>query len=270
MRIYQGQFRVAMLTDGTIEEYKGVDLHLSLHPAANAGLAAMNQNMKRPQVEEIREWSEFEFIALLNTYSGIANSISLGGHGGSIIILPTRVPLPVAAGRIKYPQNSSVLRSSFIDFMNARHKLCDLIAQEETGQSVSPELLSTAELFSQDSYADLVEATRFVAQLAGCDGAIVISEDLYVLGFGCEIRAELKSGSELLEIKDELRNDEHALDVEHFGMRHRSAINLVSQEPRYRILVISQDGPISVVWSKDGRIFLRKTHYLVNANLPWT
>lgn len=269
MRVYQGEFRVAMLMNGQIEGHEGVDLHISLHPPANAGLAAMNQDLVRPEVEEISEWHGFEFIALLNTYVGIANSISLGGHGGSVIIVPTGASLHFARGRIKYPQCNSVLRSSFIDYMNARHKLGDLIAQEENEQLVSPEQISHAVLPTLDTYEDLVEATRFVAHLAGCDGAIVISEDLCLLGFGCEIKAELRSGAEVLEIKNEMRKEERALNVEQFGMRHRSAINLVSQEPRYRILVISQDGYISVVWSEEGRIFLRKTINLINLNLPW-
>ena len=60
------------------------------------------------------------------------------------------------------------------------------------------------------------------------------------------------------------------LDIERFGMRHRSAAKLVSQQSDYCVLVISQDGPISTIWSEDGKINVKKNFYLVNLNLPWT
>jgi hypothetical protein len=40
------------------------------------------------------------------------------------------------------------------------------------------------------------------------------------------------------------------LNVERFGMRHRSAFRLVSHNPIYKVLVISQDGPVSAIWSE--------------------
>ncbi len=269
MRVYQGGFRVAMLTNGQIEGHEGVQLHPSLYPSAKAGLAAMDQDLVRPKVEEPREFAEFEFTALWNTYAAIANSISLDGHGGAVIIVPTSESLPFEGGRVKYRQSSSVPRSAFIEFMNARHKLLDLIVQQENEQPVSPEQLSYAELAMRDTYAKLVDATRFVAQLAGCDGAIVISEDLHCHGFGCEVSAELRPGTKVLEGTNEMRKEGLALDVENFGMRHRSAIKLVSQQPRYCILVVSQDGPISTVWSENGLVFVQKTLNLVNLNFPW-
>src|SRR3954471_1377152 len=59
------------------------------------------------------------------------------------------------------------------------------------GEAVSEGSFAIAEVRMRDAYAELVEATRFVAGLAGCDGAIVLSEDLRLFGFGAEIRAEL-------------------------------------------------------------------------------
>jgi hypothetical protein len=60
------------------------------------------------------------------------------------------------------------------------------------------------------------------------------------------------------------------LNVEEFGLRHRSAIKLVSQKPEYYVLVISQDGPISVVWSdEDTLVNVRRGANLVNLNMPW-
>jgi hypothetical protein len=126
---------------------------------------------------------------------------------------------------------------------------------------------------SRIAYSELVEATRFVAQLSGCDGAIVISDDLRLLGFGAEIRSEFMRGWNVVESFDDLstmsNNDVRSLDIEQFGMRHRSAIKLVSQVPTYHVLVISQDGPISVVWADKKRVIVRRYPNLVNMNMPW-
>lgn len=121
----------------------------------------------------------------------------------------------------------------------------------------------------RDAHAELVEATRFVAQLSGCDGAIVISDDLQLVGFGAEIRAELRGGVPVVEVVREMSRQYKTLDIEQFGLRHRSAVKLVSQEPEHQVLVISQDGPISAVWYDEGQVLVRKNINLVNMNMPW-
>ena len=153
--------------------------------------------------------------------------------------------------------------------MNARHKLGDTIARRENGEAVSENRLLQAELRGRDSHAELVEATRFVAHLAGCDGAILVSQDLVLLGFGVEIRAELREGVKVIEPIDPMGRKGKALDIEQFGMRHRSAVKLVSQKPQYCVLVVSQDGPISTIWSEGDRVLVNRNANLVNLNMPW-
>lgn len=67
----------------------------------------------------------------------------------------------------------------------------------------------------------------------------------------------------------ELAGENRPLDVEQFGMRHRSAIKLVSQQNDLRVLVVSQDGPISAVWWDKQQVFVRRGVSLVNMNIPW-
>ncbi|HEV2551374.1 MAG TPA: hypothetical protein VGU20_28955 [Stellaceae bacterium] len=268
IRVYQSGFHVATLADGEIQGHQSiidVSTITLLHSPVSAGLYHMRKEIHRPKIEEAREFAEFEFIALWNTHAAIANSISQDGHGGGIIIVPTNEPLPLKSLRTKYGQRSTILRAAFIGFMNARHKVGDLMARQEHGEPVTTEEHSLAELGFREAHGELVEAMRFVAQLARCDGAIVISDDLTLLGFGAEIRAKLQMNSTILDA----RTDE-PVDVEQFGMRHRSAVNLVSQHRRYHVLVVSQDGPISAIWSKDDRVLVRTGIIsLTNLNMPW-
>ena len=160
----------------------------------------MRSQLNLPIVETAREWSEFQFIALWNTVASIANLISLRGHGDTLVIVPHNKSPSESLFRPKYRQDAGILREAFIRFMNARHKLADIIAQQDSGHRALNEKLASAELEAQNEYNRLVEATRFVAHLAGCDGAILMTGDLRVLGFGCELRAELRQRIQILEL----------------------------------------------------------------------
>lgn len=96
------------------------------------------------------------------------------------------------------------------------------------------------------------------AELAGCDGAILITNDLRLLGFGTEVRAEFNETAKVLEVLDDRSFSSKSLDVEQFGMRHRSAVKLISQHPAFTAIVVSQDGPVTAVWSEDGDVHVSK------------
>ncbi|MDF3063897.1 MAG: hypothetical protein K0S06_4006 [Microvirga sp.] len=272
IRIYQGTFHVATLSDGTIEGYDGISLHLSLHGPANRGLRAMEDDLIRPSIEDEREFYGFEFLALWNTYAAIVNSISLEKHGGAVILVPPNAHLSDEFIKVKYAQSSLILRSAFTSFMNKRHVLGDLIAQQENGVTIRDEVMFHSEMKMREMFFVLVESTRFVAQLSRCDGAIVITDDLKILGFGAEIRAQMNPIAQVFEAVDdydEMNRKYRRIDLEQFGMRHRSAIKLVSHMQDSRALVISQDGPISAVWFEGDKVVVRKGVNLVNMNMPW-
>lgn len=270
IRVYQGPYLLSELNDGKINA-GGMGMNLFLHGPANSGLARMDAWLVRPQHEYVRDWHEFEFIALWNTYAAIANTISLEGHGGALLIRsdPSHGTGDYVAP--KYDCVSNRLRDTFIDYMNKRHIIGDLHTLEEEGEDVS-DRYPAAELGLMAAHNELVEATRFVARLAGCDGGIVITDDLRLLGFGSEIRAEMNSECTVHESTDlgsEARDGGKKLDVTEFGMRHRSAVKLASQDPTYTALVISQDGPVSGIWRKDKKVLVRRDVNLVNMNMPW-
>jgi hypothetical protein len=269
IRVYQGTYHVATLVDGKIERAQGLNIHVFLHLPTISGLEAISSQVVAPEIENTRDYNEFEFTALWNTYAAIANSINVGGHGGAIIIVPPGDTIPVKDMQLKYSSNSTVLRSAFIEFLNVRHKLGDLMARHDQGQHITPQEISHAELRLHHSHNALVEVTRLIAQLSGCDGATVISADLTLLGFGAEINTKLREDATVVEMINEMQRRYRPLDVEQFGMRHRSVLKLVSQQPTYSALVVSQDGPISAVWHHDDKVMLQKGVNLVSLMMPW-
>ncbi len=269
LRVYQGAYQVATLVDGVIEGHKGIGLNLFLHDPANKGLRRMNEAIITPEYELPRDFESFEFIALWNTYAAIANAISSSAHGGMLIVIPGDRKVDPTLIKLKYQSDSNVLFDAFVKFINSRHVLGDYTELLEDGHGVPEGEVYKAELVSRDTYDLLVEATRFVAGLSGCDGSIVIADDLRLLGFGGEIRAELLPGAKVYDVREEMDRSHPTCDIEQFGMRHRSAIKLASQDHDCRILAISQDGPISGIWWDKEGVLVKRGVNLVNLNLPW-
>ncbi len=269
IRVYQGPYHVATLEDGSIVGIDGIDFSLFFHPIATSGLKVLQRYIEYPAYEHPREFSDFEFIALVNTYSAIAQEISARGHGGMVIFALSNDLISEKQLRIKYSCKSSMLTDAFVNFMNARHVQGDYGALYDDGHAVPDDQLYHAEITSRDAYDELVEATRFIAALSGCDGAIVINSDLSLVGFGAEIRSELDDSVDILEGKPEFTDELMSCNIEQFGMRHRSAVKLASQTVSYRVMAVSQDGPASGVYRKAEEVFVEKGITLSNMNMPW-
>jgi hypothetical protein len=138
VRVYQGGYHVATLSDGRLLGHEGITFHLSLHEPASNGLGRMEELLQRPQTEAAREWLEFEFIAIWNAYVAIVNLISMRGHGGSLIIGPPTLSVSSGQLRAKYAQHTGTLRSAFVQFLNLRHTVADLyVRQEQFGKGAN-------------------------------------------------------------------------------------------------------------------------------------
>lgn len=268
LRVYQGQFAVAELADGKIRESSNIDIQLFMHRILHSGLAKIDRHLERPAYEYPKEYLEFEFIALYNVYSAIINEISAMKHGGMLIIRS-------GSGRAKrfintkYETHDENLKNSFLAFINSRHKVCDCIALHEDDHLMPYEEYYLAELHMEENFKSLIENIRFISRLSGCDGSIMLSDDLTLLGFGIEISANFAKSASVFDIIDEMKREYNQCDFEQFGMRHRSAIKLVSRNEQFTALVSSQDGPISAVWKEDDAVFIKKNINFVNMNLPW-
>jgi hypothetical protein len=271
MKVYQGEFLVAALAEGKLQGFNGIHLHLALHAPVHRGLDELRDRIAPPKIEEPRDYHSFEFTAHWNTVAAIANCINDEAHGGAVILVPPKSVLSDSDVRIKYQQNSAVLKEAFLAFMNVRNRVIDFVIRIERGKvakSVRGDW-AHAELELSKAHSDLVEAIRFIARLAGSDGAIVLAEDFCLLGFGAEIRAELEPKMQIAEITNEMQDSSRPMDIEQFGLRHRSAVKLISRQTKYTAIVVSQDGPISVIWSNKGRVNVRKGVQLTNLNMPW-
>ncbi|WP_170508678.1 putative sensor domain DACNV-containing protein [Ruegeria arenilitoris] len=269
VKVHQGAYHIGTLEDGAIIGVDKFDFSLFFHRIAGEGIVGLRQLIEYPEYEAPSEFVGFELIALVNTYIALAAEISSKKHGGMIAIVSEFDDLVEEHFQIKYSCDSTILRDAFVEFMNARHVQGDFTALCDDGHDVPDSELWKAEVNSRDSYDALVEATQFVAGLSGCDGAIVLKNDLTLVGFGAEVLSDFDHSVEIVEGKAEILDDYRDCDIRQFGMRHRSAAKLASRTTNTQIIAVSQDGPISGIYKKDNRVFVENGISVVNQNLPW-
>ncbi|MCZ7544183.1 MAG: DNA integrity scanning protein DisA nucleotide-binding domain protein [Anaerolineae bacterium] len=77
--------------------------------------------------------------------------------------------------------------------------------------------------------------------------------DFTVEGFGAEILLDKARRVTVYAPDDEDTRGMTVMDSEQFGMRHRSAIRLCGSVPDVAVIVVSQDGGVSLVWNQDGK-----------------
>jgi hypothetical protein len=105
---------------------------------------------------------------------------------------------------------------------------------------------------------------RPVARMAAVDGAVVLTDDLQVLGFGAMIRVGSDPDVYRVTAWPERVDSVHLEEAG--GARHQSAVRFVGQHRNAIALVISHDGHLSLAhWSDDykGVLFLKNAEWWI-------
>lgn len=274
--VYQGDFVVGQIKSGFVHTGElslgFVDL-LGAYPIFEEGLSALKDMIMIPKHEYIKEWHEFEWLAYVNVIIAIVNSIKLQGHGGALIVAsPKSKIIDDHMLRIKYRFSPprQYLREAFIEFINHRHRHSDrLVFLKKHDESMENDQQLNATFFHLlEVEKKLAESCIFAGKLSGTDGALVLTSDLSLLGFGTEIRLEkVCVDIKVYKVKQPMNEAHEELDSEQFGMRHRSAIKLCLQCDDIIVFVVSQDGGIRLVWNKEGKVYLKSDIKTTNLNM---
>lgn len=267
LHIYRGEIKLATLKSGGLKDqlaFSGLEF-LPISNILALGGDALRSRITPPAGEAPRETSDFEWTALLNTVLSVVNGIKEHGHGGALLLvapgsertLPTRMKFEV-------DDRKCMLSECFVSFLNARHELATmkhkLSPKPAPMQPWSDPVLSHLERVTYIAEEDLADAAALTARLSAVDGALVVSSDLRVLGFGAEIVLDAAKPVAAFEVNpNERRAGELAgVDSESFGMRHRSALRCVAVADLTAAFVVSQDGAVSFFWKQGGRVLLKR------------
>ena len=273
LHVYRGGIKLATLRAGSLQDQLAFSEleFLPISGMLTSGVDTIRTRLRRPQHEPERETSDFEWTALLNTILSLVNGLESHGHGGTLLVAApgTEGTVPI---RVKFDisDRNTMLTDRFVAFVNARHALVDArIARRRGIGAESTAELSHFEDATLIAEEDLAGAADLVARLSAVDGALVVSSDLRVIGFGAEIVLDASRPVIAQEVAGHPKRGETwpAIDGESFGMRHRSALRSVAAADSLAAFVVSQDGTVSFFWNQNGRVLVKRGVTLANPNM---
>ncbi len=274
LHVYQGGARLISMKAGHLHNlitYSALEF-LSINRILMSGDRALRSRIVPPSHEPVRETSDFEWTALLNTILCIVNGVRTHGHGGTVLLVApgAESTLPVRT-KFELESHESLLGDRFIDFVNTRHVLTEARLHHDRPRGVltDEQVLSHLQNAAFAAEEDLVGAAEVVAGLTAVDGALVLTADLRPLGFGAEIVLDAAEPVIAYEAIGRQQSPESwpTVDSESFGMRHRSALRCVGVTEDLAAFVVSQDGQVSLFWKQDGRVLMKRNVNTANPNM---
>lgn len=181
----------------------------------------------------------------------IARIIVADGHGGTVLVVPKEEGLW-----------SEAIRPFAYRFASPDTTIRDAVRSELSDESCRAEILQRLSLttvpddLKKQVAAALVQrpevvwkGVRATASLAAVDGAVVITRDMRVLGFGAKIAAAGDSAPHVCMFRPEPGKQEVVPSpLENLGgTRHQSAAQFVATHRDAVALVISQDRHMSIM-----------------------
>lgn len=183
-------------------------------------------------------------------------------HGGTIIFIPLENSAEPSTEEsyidLRYRLADGGPRLSFpillVDILNRLAQLYGTLDRHGPGPVGWREFEATTDDEIATLDEGLFEMAHLIAGLAAADGAVVLSQDHALLGFGGMISGrhpDVARVARALDLEGETVVEEETGNV---GARHRSAYRLASALHGSLAVVISQDGGVRFVCQKDGRV----------------
>ncbi|MDQ3033144.1 MAG: diadenylate cyclase [Myxococcota bacterium] len=188
-------------------------------------------------------------------------------HGGMIVFVDADEVDALFAStlRAKYRFAAGPARTRYLALLRA---ITDSVARRRGSPtstiSARDFLESAGEL--AEAEAAVFELSRTIAALSATDGAVVLTKGFELLAFGVEIAALAPTARQdtAMRIRRALDGEgEHTIDddEENVGTRHRAAYRFVQAHPHGLVIVVSQDGTIRFVASRDGLVTYYEQHF---------
>jgi hypothetical protein len=271
LHVYQGGARLAAIEAGRLHDLMAFSTleFLPLSPILASGEESLRPRIAVPEHEPSRETSDFQWTALLNTILCIVNGVRAHGHGGTVLLVAPDTPaLPI---RTKFAVAAeTTLSDRYVEFVNTRHVLAEAWWRQKSHPDPNAErALAHLQNAAFAAEEDLVDAAAVVAGLTAIDGALVLTADLRVAGFGAEIILDSTRAVNAHEVRGSSTrpSDYLSVDGESFGMRHRSALRFVAFADRTAAFVVSQDGQVSLFWRHRDEVLIRRNVNTANPNM---
>lgn len=254
-----GSLRKDVLVTKQPRVFEAGPFHSKLRKIIRKYRRAVVAKVEKDAYRARRHWDESLEDLWISTLCRILIGIRRYGHGGAVLISDTDRGLSpkytlgyprlrdalVRAGAetISHTYYSDIIHEEFIDGKLEEMPL-DLYLDEA---------VSSSEL--EDINNELRGCIRFMVSLSRVDGLVWVDSDLSLHGFGVEITTK-KDPRAVYRAHNTMGTNLTRLDLNHFGMRHRSMMRYCEALPSSIGFVISQDGDVRAIANIDGRILL--------------
>jgi hypothetical protein len=183
-------------------------------------------------------------------------------HGGTVAFVPpVNAVVPSREHPyidLRYPFADERAQLCFpdlvVDILNRLAQLYGTADQQEPGAVGWEEFEAATDDEIETLDEALFDVAYLIAGLAATDGAVIMSKQNELLGFGGMISGRLpdvESVGRALDLEGEEVAEEETGNV---GARHRSAYRLVGALPGAVAVVVSQDGGVRWLCQRDGRV----------------
>jgi hypothetical protein len=184
-------------------------------------------------------------------------------HGGTVIFVPTENAGEPSREHpyidLRYPFADDRARLSFpdlvVDILNRLAQLYGSADDEQEPAAVGwEEFEATTDARIETLDEALFDVAHLIAGLAAADGAVVMSKQNELLGFGGMISGRLPDVERLWRALDLEGKEVVEEGTGNVGARHRSAYRLAGALPGSVAVVISQDGGVRWVCQRGSRV----------------
>ncbi|WP_375436029.1 putative sensor domain DACNV-containing protein [uncultured Hymenobacter sp.] len=249
---YYGAHRVLTLQRGRIEGHG----FLQFPRAWGEGRFFENQQLAGPAAVGL-DWTpqqdEFMIQLILHMQRRALTRSRASGHGLLVVLVPTHqvehLTAPGSVLRPKYRLLPPAAGSRYPTLMQAMvRRLLELgeLSWAHYQRSLDTELQAlTAEV---DHFAD------YIADMGAVDGALVLTQQLDVVGFGVEIQATQVPLTQVYRALDVEARALQPVPADHGGTRHRAAYRLCLAAHECLAIVVSQDGGVQFVHNQEGKV----------------
>ncbi|HEX4201544.1 MAG TPA: hypothetical protein VHY59_08505 [Chthoniobacterales bacterium] len=260
--VFVGHRRIAALSGGQLEAY-AFDLFQSTW--LRESFAAVRKNMQQWLVQEETNHSSVTVdVDLLRAVSQnvIRRTLSVvrnAKHGGTLVFIDPddEGEFATLGGpmRFKYQLAKSPHRNRYRQLMkSAVIRLCQLAVTNHVQNIGWNEYQGFADRQLGELDEAFFEFAHFLGDLMAVDGALVLTKQYEIVGFGAELLSEapcLSSVRRAMDLEATIWANESLDDV---GTRHRAVYRLCDQHRKCLAIVISQDGSVRFVKNHNGTV----------------
>lgn len=262
--VSMGQTTIAELTHGTLIS-RGMDVFQA--PWLENHFTAIGGTALAASPEGRRVAPSLGPVLARHVLRRVLAEVRSAQHGGMLIIVPRERATEVLGNghhiRLKYPFADEEPRRRILTLTSG---IIDELARAHPGRTVGwndYDETESRQLIERDE--PLFEAAQLVGDLTRVDGAVVMTTDFDLLGFGGEIAGDLPDVPRVKRALNLTGTESESVRTDRVGTRHRSAYRLCQVFRDALALVVSQDGGLRFVrWHQGG-----VTYWEQVATAPW-